>query len=168
MYKKLDPLQKENYRPVSLLLHLSKVFERISHKQIANYITNKLPDSITCFRKSHGTRNSLVVMLENWKRAFDKGEYVSAVFMDLSKAFGTINRNLLIAKLKFYGFSKEALKLMKSYLKNLKQKVQINSKFSSERDVIAEVPQGSIDVPLLFNLFINDLIFFIEQCFLSN
>ena len=75
--------------------------------------------------------------------------------------------DLLIAKLKAYGFYKEALKLMKSYLKNWKQKVQINNKFSSERDVIAEVLQGSIDVPLLFNFFVNDLVFFVE-CVLSN
>ena len=159
VYKKLDPLQKENYRPVRLLPHVSKASERIIHKQITNYMTDKLAHSITGFRKSHGTQNSLVVMLEKWKRALDKGEYVAALFMDLSKAFDTINHDLLIAKLKAYGFSKEALKLMKSYLKNRKQKVQINNKFSSERDVIAGVPQGSIDGSLLFNLFINDLIF---------
>ena len=126
VYKKLNPLQKENYRPVSLLPHVSKV-ERIIHKQITNYMTDKLAHSITGLRKSHGTQKSLVVMLEQWKRALDKGEYVSALFMDLSKAFDSINLDLLIAKLKTYGFSKEALKLMKSCLKNRKQKIQINN-----------------------------------------
>ena len=160
VYKKLDPLQKENYRPVSLLPHVSKIFERIIHKHITNYMTDKLAHSITGFRKSHGTQNSLVAMLEKWKRALDKGEHISSLFMDLSKAFDAINHDLLIAKLKAYGFSREALKLMKNYLMNRKQKVQINNKFSSERDIAAGAPQGSINGPLLFNLFINDLVVF--------
>ena len=131
-------------------------------------MAEKLAYSITSFRKSHGTQNSLVVMLENWKRTLDKREYISALFTYLSKAFDTTNHDLLIAKLKAYSFSKDTLKLMKSYLKNWKEKVQINNKFSSEKDVIAGVPQDSLDGLLLFYLFINDLTFFIEQCTLSN
>ena len=168
MYKKLDPLQEESYSPLSLLPHVSKLFERIIHKQITNYMTEKVAYSITGIRKSYGTQNSLVVMLEKWKRALDKAEYASALFMDFSEAFDTINHDLLIEKRKSYGFSKEVFNLMKSYLKNRKQKVQINNKFNSERYFIAWVPQVSIDSPLLFNLFINDMIFFIKQCTLSN
>ena len=128
----------------------------------------KLLKCLTGFRKSHGTQYLLVTMLEKWQKTVDKGEYVSALFMDLSKAFDTINHDLFLAKLKAYGFSLNAVKLMHRYLKNRKQQVRINNKFSSENIVIAGVPRGSIDGPLVFNLFINDLIFLIQYCTLSN
>ena len=79
-----------------------------------------------------------------------------------------INYDLLHAKLKAYDFSPNVLKLMHSYLNNRKQQVQIKNKFSSESTVIAGVPQSSIDGLLLFNLFVNDLVFFIQYCTLSN
>ena len=88
--------------------------------------------------------------------------------MNLSKAFDTINHDLLLAKLKGYSSSKEALSFMCSYLKNRRQTVQINNKFSSLKEVVAGVPQGSIDGSLLFNLFINDLFLFICLGTLSN
>ena len=105
--------------------------------------------------------------MRNGKNVLGKGEYVCVLFMDLSKAFDTVNHDLLSAKLRAYGFSNNALNLMCSYLKNRKQRTQINNNFSSEKNIIVGVPEGSIDGPLLFNLFINDLIFFITT-FLSN
>ena len=84
----------------SLLPHILQVFERIIYKQITNYIENKLSNYITGCRKSHGTQHSLITMLEKWKSALDKDENVCILFMDLSKAFNTINHDLLLAKLK--------------------------------------------------------------------
>ena len=89
----------------------------------------------------------------------DNGTYVSALFMDFSKALDTINHKLMLAKLKAYCFSINALNHMHSYLKNRKEKVQINNK----RNAMARLPQGSINRTLLFNFFINDLVFFIQH-----
>ena len=117
---------------------------------------DKLSKHITGFGKSHGAPHSLMPMLES---ALDRGENICVLFMDLSKAFDTINHDLLVPKLKVYGFLIDALDLMCSYLKNRKQFVQINN-FSS---VHASVPQGSIDGPFFFNLFINDSVIFLTE-----
>ena len=95
-------------------------------------------------------------------------ERMSTIFMDLSKAFDCINHVLLLAKLKAYGFSENTLKLMCSYSKDRRQAVKMNYNFCSYKKVQAVVPQGSIDDPLLFNLFINDLVLFLSETFLSN
>ena len=163
LYNNFDPVKKENYRAVSLLPHVSKVFESIIYQQINAYMKVKLSKCLAGFIKSHRTQHLLVIILEKWKKALDKGKYLSQL-----EAFDTINRDLLLAKLKAYGLSLNAVKLMRSYLKNRKQQVQTNNELRPGNIVIAGVPQGSIDVPLLFNLFVNDFIFFMQYYTLRN
>ena len=165
---KKDDLDKENYRPISVLPHVSKVFERIMYHQINDYMKDKLSKQLTGFRKNHSTQHCLSCMLEIWKKVLDKGGYICAIFMDLSKAFDTLNHDLLIAKLGAYGFETDALRYMKSYLTNRKQRVRVNKTFSEWERITTGVPQGSISGPLLFDIFLNDLFLFVSNASLSN
>ena len=148
--------------------HTSKVFERITYTQIKSFMEDKLSKLLTGFRKKHNTRHCLINMHEKWKNTLDIGGFVCAIFMDLSKAFGRMNQDLSIAKLGAYGFQKDALSLIKSYLTKRRQRVRLNSNFSAWERIISGVLQGSILGPLLFNIFLNDLFLFIENLDLSN
>ena len=129
---------------------------------------DKPSNLLTGFRKNHNTQHCLMSMLERWKKTLHKGGYVCAIFMDLSKAFDTLNHKLLIAKLGAYGFDTKALYYIKSYLDNREQRIRVNSNFSSWQEIIARVLQGSILGPLLFNIFVNDLFLFVSSSNLSN
>ena len=169
LFKKADPFDKVNYRPVSLLSHVSKVYERIIFNEISTYCEQYFSSFLTGFLKNHNTQHSPPTMLELWREALDKGKSVGAIFMDLSKPFDSLNHDdLLIAKLEAYGFSEKSLNYIQSYLRNRLQRTNVNNNFSLWKDIFAGVPQVPTLGHLMFNTYINDIFIFPHNVCLSN
>ena len=163
VFKKGDRNLKDNYRPISILSNISRIFEWCMFQQISEFMKPLLSKYQCGFRKGYNTQYCLLAMLEKWKSSVDEGSSFGAFLTDLSKAFDCLSHELLIAKLHAYGFSLNASRLAHSYLTNRKQRTKINSKYSSWEEILFGVPQGYILGALLFNIFLCDLFFIMNE-----
>ena len=167
-YKKADNLVKGNYRPVSVLTTLSKLYESTMNDQLFKHFVSIFNKLLSAFRKGHSCQTLLVKCIEDWKSALDQNKHIGVLFTDLSKAFDCLPHSLLLAKLRAYVLDISACNLIASYLSNRKQRVKVGNARSEWISLSKGVPQGSILGPLLFNVFINDMYLFINKCTLYN
>ena len=147
-----------NYRPISLLSVISQVYEKLIFTRIFAYLDKKdlIYSKQFGFRSGYSTNHALLSITERIRTLMDSGHYVCGIFIDLEKAFDTVNHSILCEKLNYYGLRGNVDKLIQSYLSNRWQYVSINDFDSDCRNVSCGVPQGSSLGPLLFLVYIND------------
>ena len=158
LFKSGDKSLFTNYRPVSVLLVFSKFLERIVYNRLINFLNMIFFPGISMdSEKNYSTAYALIQLYDKISNALDNKRVTLGLFIDLSKAFDTVNHEILLDKLEHYGVRGVALQWFESYFSCRKQFVQYNGYNSSSLDIICRVPQGSVLGPLLFLVYINDL-----------
>ena len=160
IFKKEDKLQLKNYRPISVLPVISKIFENVMLTQLVEYFTtnNLLSSQQYGFRSNRSTDFAALELMDRNIKNMNDNLWPVNIYLDFSKAFDSLNHIILLSKLKCYGIQQDALCLLKSYLTNRSQYVQLGNVKSSHHTVLCGIPQGSVLGPLMFNIFINDII----------
>ena len=159
IFKSGDPSLITNYRPISVLSFFSKVFEKVMYNHIISFMNKNdvLYDQQFGFRQKYSTQQAIIMLVDKITRSLDAGDIVISVFLDLKKAFDTVDHHILLKKLYAYGIRGKVLKWFHSYLFNRSQYVIYDDMQSETHHVKCGVPQGSIMGPLLFIIYMNDI-----------
>ena len=155
-------LNKMNYRPISILSCISKIFEKLIISQLRMYF-DIFCQYLSRYRASYGCQGVLLHFINICKKALDDGNVCMALLTDLSKAFDCLPYRLLICKLRAYGLGVNACELLKRYFCERKQRVKLGDKYSEWLGLSKRVSQGSLMGPFIFNIFSNDLLLLLEK-----
>lgn len=161
-----NPTEISHLRPISILPTISKILEMVLYQQMSEYVLthNIIPAMQSGFRPNHGTATALTCITDDIVHNTDENKLTCLILLDFSKAFDTLDHEILCNKLIFFGFDTQAVALIRNYLSGRTQRVRLNSNVSSPLPVKCGVPQGSILGPLLFTIYISDFHSVVSTC----